>query len=889
MTKAMLRKIHLSTLLIGALLWLAATAAPTAAEEASYQWPQWRGPNADGVAPHGDPPAVWSEERNVRFKVEIPGNGLASPIVWGDRIFLLTAIAADAAAYRTARDAAAEKLAQQQWPPEVTPVRQRFVVLALSLLDGSVVWQRTAAEKVPHESHYLDSSWASASPLTDGERLFAHFGSNGLFAYDLDGQLLWQTDLGDMETRNRFGEGSSPALHGDTLIVNWDHEGDSFVVALDAATGAERWRAQRPDEVTSWATPLIVEHAGRAQAIIPATGRSRGYDLATGEEIWSVAGMTVNTIPSPVHRDGLVYLASGYRGNMLQAVSLADARGELSGTPAIRWSHERHTPYVPSLLLYDDRVYFVKHFKNIFSCLDAATGEVLFTEKRLPGISNVYASPVGAAGRVYVLGRDGKAVVLEHNGPGERCEFKVLAENSLDDGFDASPAVVGDEMFLRGRRFLYAIARDEAGGGSSETAAMQGGDLFLSGARIVDPAAREVRLGNLLISNGRIAGNPRQAPADFAGETLELDGRWIIPGLVDLHTHSYGNMAPGNAFDAPGTATIAQRVLYAGVTGFLDLFGGEEALYALRARQRAGEAAGADLFASLSCLTATEGHCTEYGVPTRTMDSPEEARAVVVDLAERNPDVVKIVYAPTGRMPSIDRATLQAAIATASEHGIKTVIHIDTWQDARDAVEAGASAITHVPGGEPVPADLAALMAEVGTRHIPTLAVETDFPHFVRDPDVLSSPLARALATEAVLAAYSSEAVVRHAAERAARAQEREARILESIKTLADAGVVILAGTDAGNYGTLQGFSIHRELLKLVQAGLTPWDALAAATVDAGEFLGRSYGVSVGDAANLVVLDASPIEDIRNTQRIAHVIHHGKVVDREAILKQPES
>ncbi len=426
------------------------------AEGLSKGWPQWRGPEANGVAVDGDPPTEWSEKKNIRFKVEIPGNGLASPIVWGDKIFILTTIAADQAAYQAARDAAAEKLAKREWPPDVDPVKQQFVVMALSTRDGRVLWQRTATQKVPHESHYIDSSWASASPVTDGERLFAQFGSNGLFAYDLDGRLLWQTDLGDMKTRRGFGEGSSPALHDDTLIVNWDHEEDSFLVALDTATGAERWRVERPGEVTSWATPLIVEHGKGAQVVIPATGRSRGYDLATGTEIWSVGGMTVNTIPSPVHRDGIVYLASGYRGNMLQAVALAEARGAIDETPAIRWNHDRHTPYVPSLLLYDDKVYFLKHNKNIFSCLDAATGEVLYTEQRLPGISTVYASPVGANGHVFIVGRDGKAVVLKHGRT-----FEVLAENSLDDGFDASPAIVGDEMFLRGRQFLYAIARDE--------------------------------------------------------------------------------------------------------------------------------------------------------------------------------------------------------------------------------------------------------------------------------------------------------------------------------------------------------------------------------------------------------------------------------------------
>lgn len=233
-------------------------------------------------------------------------------------------------------------------------------------------------------------------------------------------------------------------------------------------------------------------------------------------------------------------------------------------------------------------------------------------------------------------------------------------------------------------------------------------DLFLTNAQIVDPAAQEVRQGNLLIRDGLIAGEPEQAPADFSGETVDLDGKWVIPGLNDLHTHSYGNMGPGNTFDMVGTAGVAQRMLYAGVTGFMDLFGPEDALYGVREQQRAGELGGANLFASLSCLTATEGHCTEYSIPTRVMDSPDNARRVVADLAQKRPDVVKIVYAPTGRMPSIDKATL-AAVATASENSIKTVIHVQSWQDVRDAAEVGASAVKHVPR-DTIPGDEAHLV-----------------------------------------------------------------------------------------------------------------------------------------------------------------------------------
>ncbi len=418
-------------------------------------WPQWRGPLGTGTSPDGDPPVTWSEEENVRFKVELPGRGLASPVVWDDKIFILAADAADPAAYEASQKAAAAVLERKEWPPAVRPVRQKFLVLALSRADGSVVWQRTASEHVPHESHYIDSSWASASPVTDGERLFVSFGSNGLFAYDLDGELLWEKDLGDMKTRYGHGEGSSPALYGDLLLLNWDHEEGSFLVALDKTTGAERWRTKRPGEVTTWATPLVVPSGDGGQVIVPASGKSRGYDLATGAELWRLGGMTGNVIPTPVERDGLVYLTSGKRGAMLQAVAVAKASGDLEGSDAVAWSYRRHTPYVPSILLYGDRLYFLKQNKNILSCLDAATGEVVIPETRLEGITSVWASPAGAAGRIYVVDRDGTTLVLAQGD-----EYRVLAKNHLDDRFDASPAIAGKDLYLRGRHHLYALSAE---------------------------------------------------------------------------------------------------------------------------------------------------------------------------------------------------------------------------------------------------------------------------------------------------------------------------------------------------------------------------------------------------------------------------------------------
>lgn len=414
-------------------------------------WPQWRGPLATGAAPHADPPVEWSEERNVAWKREIPGKGSSTPVVWGDRIFVLTAIPTGEPLGGTGSPRAAD---QDRGPPGITPDRvQDFSILAIHRDDGRILWRRTLRQQLPHEGTHPTGTWASASPVTDGRRVWAFFGSHGLYCLDMVGKLLWEKDLGDMRTRRAFGEGSSPALFDGKIVVNWDHEGQSFIVVLDAASGREIWRRER-DEITSWSTPLIVEHGGRRQVITSATRRVRSYDLDQGELLWESAGMTVNTIPSPVAGDGLVIVTSGFRGNALLAIRLDGASGDLTDSRAIVWRLDRDTPYTPSPLLYDGTLYLLKSNDGIVSSFDAATGERHFGPVRLPEIANVYASPAGAAGRVYIAGREGTTVVLRH---GE--DFEVLAVNRLGDGFDASPVLVDSELYLRGRRALYRISR----------------------------------------------------------------------------------------------------------------------------------------------------------------------------------------------------------------------------------------------------------------------------------------------------------------------------------------------------------------------------------------------------------------------------------------------
>ncbi|HUP22586.1 MAG TPA: PQQ-binding-like beta-propeller repeat protein [Thermoanaerobaculia bacterium] len=439
--------------LIAGVCLTAGALIPLLAEDAggAAVWPAWRGPDSTGVAPAGNPPVRWSETENVRWKAELPGLGTSTPVIWGNRVFVTSAVDEGVPADGAAPAAEGEGAAGGRRLAGAPGMMHRFVVMAIELDTGKVVWERTARRAPPHEGHHPDGTYASGSPVTDGEHVFATFGSQGLYAYDLDGNLKWEKDLGDMRTRLGFGEGASPALHGDTLVLNWDHEDEDFIVALDKRTGEERWRRDR-DEITSWTTPLVVEHDGRAQVVVSATGAIRSYDLATGEDLWHTPGMTVNAIPSPVHAGGVVYLTSGFRGSALLAIDLAKARGNLEGTDAIRWRFDRDTPYVPSPLLYDGLLYFLKVNSPILTVIDVANGEVVYGPQRLDGVDNIYASPVGADGRVYIQGRGGEGVVLRAGR-----KYEVIANNQLEDNFDASPVVAGDRLLLRGRRHLYSL------------------------------------------------------------------------------------------------------------------------------------------------------------------------------------------------------------------------------------------------------------------------------------------------------------------------------------------------------------------------------------------------------------------------------------------------
>jgi outer membrane protein assembly factor BamB len=411
------------------------------------QWPHWRGPEANGTAPRAEPPITWDDTTNIKWKVGLPGRGSATPIIWGEQVFIVTAINTERSAAPADVPQVNTKLEKKTKAPLAY---YRFDVLSFDRTTGKLRWRQTAAEKVPHEGHHPSHSYAAGSPTTDGRRLYVSFGSFGIFCYDLDGKLLWQRDFGRLSTRLGWGEAVTPVVHGDSLLLNWDQEADSSLICLDARTGQDRWRAAR-DEKSSWNTPLVVEHKGRSQVIVNGTKRARAYDLDTGKLLWECGGMTTNAIPSPVAGPGVAYCMSGYQGAAAVAIPL-DSSGDLGTTGPVRWRIGKGMPYVPSPLLAGERLYFTQANSAVWTVVDTKTGTIVLDRERLPGVTTFYASPVAAAGRIYLVDRAGTTLVLRQSD-----QLEVLATNKLDDPVDACPAAVGKQLFLRGERYLYCI------------------------------------------------------------------------------------------------------------------------------------------------------------------------------------------------------------------------------------------------------------------------------------------------------------------------------------------------------------------------------------------------------------------------------------------------
>lgn len=421
-------------------------AAPTRSQSDPSHWPEWRGPFFNGMARTGAP-TEFSDTKNIKWRLAIPGRGFSTPVIWGNRMFLTTAIPTgktDASGLKPSHPQGGSGAGEEQ----------RFVVMCLDRSTGKTIWERTATTAVPHEGfHRVYGSFASNSPVTDGKYVYAFFGSRGVYCFALDGKPIWRKDLNvRMQIRNQFGEGGAPTLAGNHLILNFDQEVDSFIVALDKNTGKEVWRKSRGGEVSAWSTPLALDAKGKRQLVVSATGKVRSYDPENGKVIWECAGLGLNVIPAPVLQNDVVYVMSGFRDPKLMAIRLG-REGDLTGTDAVLWSQTRGLSYTPSPVLHDNKLYTLTD-NAMLSCFNATTGEPYYHQKRLPQPDNFKASPIGADGKLYLASESGIVTVVKM---GE--QFEILAQNTFNDQFFvSSPIVAEGELFLRSKTHLFCVS-----------------------------------------------------------------------------------------------------------------------------------------------------------------------------------------------------------------------------------------------------------------------------------------------------------------------------------------------------------------------------------------------------------------------------------------------
>ena len=438
----------LTPLLVSAFVSFSALAA----EPADSAWPQWRGPGGSGVAGSSELPLDWGLDRNLVWKTEIEGRGHSSPVIWGERIFLTTAIQGDEIPGAVAP---IHHLGGEEFKhPDAmgSAFSHTLKVLAIDTTTGSVAWSRTAYEGRMYDDRHKAASYASPSVATDGERIFAYFGSEGIYAYTVDGEPIWDRDIGDIRVAG-VGLGTSPVLYQNLVILQADEdEGElSFIVALDKATGEEAWKVDRAVQA-SWATPVLAGGtAGPVQLVTSGNELVIAYEPETGKEVWRAEGLGANAVHQPLLTDDHVILSSGYPAKVIKAYPLS-LRGDMTGSDATTWTYSKGTAYVPSNLLYDGYIYLTND-GGVLTCLDAATGEVVYEGGRTEKASGPYmASLVAAGGRILMVNRDGDATIVKA-GP----KHEVLSSTTVDEPVYATPAIAGGRVYIRGERHLYAL------------------------------------------------------------------------------------------------------------------------------------------------------------------------------------------------------------------------------------------------------------------------------------------------------------------------------------------------------------------------------------------------------------------------------------------------
>jgi outer membrane protein assembly factor BamB len=422
---------------------------------ANDRWPQFRGPQSLGVAEDPQLPDKWSATENVAWKTDIPGMGWSSPIVWGDRIFVTSVISAGEI------EPPKKGLYFGGERRDIPKDEHRWMVYCVDWRTGKILWQQEAFRGAPKTTRHLKNSYASETPVTDGERVYAYFGNAGLFCYDIKGNLIWKQMFEPRKTRFGWGTAASPVVYKDRLYIINDNDEKSFFAAYDKKTGQEAWRVER-EVGTNWATPYVWENKLRTEIIVPATKAVRSYDL-NGKVLWEFKGMSSIVIPTPFSKFDLLYIASGYVGDQHRPVYAIrpGASGDISlkqgetSNEFIAWYLPQGGPYNPSPIVYGD-YYYTLYDRGFFTCHDAKTGKEVYGKQRIDPAAGAYtSSPWAYNGKIFCLSEDGDTFIIQA-GP----EYKLLGKNSLDEMCMATPAIVRGSLIIRTASKLYRISKD---------------------------------------------------------------------------------------------------------------------------------------------------------------------------------------------------------------------------------------------------------------------------------------------------------------------------------------------------------------------------------------------------------------------------------------------
>jgi len=434
--------------------------AVTGAVGAAENWPQFRGPGAMGVAEHARLPDLWSPTENVVWKQDIPGRGWSSPVVWGNHVFITT-VSTEGKAWEARKGL---YFGGERFKPPAG--KHHWKVICLSLETGKVVWKKTAHSGVPQSSIHIKNSYASETPITDGERVYAYFGNQGLYCYTVGGKFLWKKEWPAYKTRFGWGLAASPVLHKGRLYIVNDNEQQSFLVALDAKTGTEVWKVKREGEKSNWSTPFIWENKLRTEIITPGSRKNRAYDL-DGKLLYQFSGNSSITIATPYAKFGLLYVTSGYVGDRRKPVFAIrpGAKGDISlesdedSNEHVAWCQRRAGPYNPSTIVYGDLMYVLLD-RGLVACYEAKTGKRVYGPERIVARGGAFtSSPWAYNGKIFFLDENGVAYVLKAGR-----EFKLLRANRLnlkEDMCMATPAIVGGKLLIRTDARIYCFSKSK--------------------------------------------------------------------------------------------------------------------------------------------------------------------------------------------------------------------------------------------------------------------------------------------------------------------------------------------------------------------------------------------------------------------------------------------